>query len=197
MNHISWCRLDESSKEHVSIVVAIIKSLMSPQRGQLSLLAIMLIAIFANYGVSATHGGPAVNLHLPGRDGHISLDISALESLPQRQITTSTVWTQEVDAYQGVMLLDLLLAYDIDPSDIQGRVIFSALDGYTAEVDFALIGGDAPLLAYFRNGKLMPRRSQGPFWLIFPYDDAPEFRSETIYSMSVWQVETIMIRVGN
>lgn len=176
---------------------AIIKVLMNSQRGQFNLLAILLIAVVASHRADATHGGPAVNLHLPGRDGHITLDISALERLPQSQITTSTVWTQEVDDYQGVMLIDLLLAYDIDPSDHQGRVIFSALDGYTAEVDFALIERNAPLLAYFRNGKPMPRRAQGPFWLIFPYDDGPEFRSETIYSMSIWQVETIMIKVGN
>jgi hypothetical protein len=31
-------------------------------------------------------------------------------------------------------------------------------------------------------------RDQGPLWIMFPFDDKPELKSELIYSQSVWQL---------
>jgi hypothetical protein len=41
------------------------------------------------------------------------------------------------------------------------------------------------------NGKPMPVREKGPLWIVFPYDESPKFRSDYIYSQSVWQLNRI------
>ena len=144
--------------------------------------------------ISAAQSGAAqIDLHLPGVDTPRTLTITDLGALPQSRITTSTVWTEKAHDYDGVMLFDLLAAHGIDPTDRVGYVTVQAVDGYSAQIDFSLISPQAPMLAYLRNGEPMPLRRQGPFWLLFPYDDDPSFRSESIYALSVWQINTIRV----
>lgn len=137
--------------------------------------------------------GPAFSLHLSGQDAPAMVDLQDMAELPRSQITTSTVWTQTTDVYDGVMLLDLLMRNGIDPSRASGTVTIEAIDGYSAKLDFTMIGPDAPMIADHRNGAPMPLREQGPFWLIFPYDDDGVYRQESIYAMSVWQINSIRV----
>ena len=37
----------------------------------------------------------------------------------------------------------------------------------------------------------MSRRDKGPLWVIYPYHDNIDYRSETIYSRSIWQLDRI------
>lgn len=124
----------------------------------------------------------------------VDFDLTAEPALlPRTHFETSTVWTEGSDLYEGVLLKDLLLHLGVDMSAPGGRVVVEALDGYSAEIEFDLITQDAPLLAFLRNGHLMPRRAQGPYWLIFPYDHDARFRTESIYAQSVWQVTRLTI----
>ncbi|MGY6548675.1 MAG: molybdopterin-dependent oxidoreductase [Roseinatronobacter sp.] len=121
------------------------------------------------------------------------ITIADLAALQQTEIVTSTVWTEAVDRYTGILLADLLRHHDLDAQALEGHVDFTAIDGYTARIDFAMITDRAPVLAYLRNDEPMSLREQGPFWLIFPYDDEPDFRTESIYALSVWQVQGVDI----
>lgn len=127
-----------------------------------------------------------------GESGQLDLS-SVPDFLPRTQFETTTVWTDASDLYEGVLLRDLLTHLDVDLSASGGRVIVEALDGYSAEIEFGQISDEAPLLAFLRNGKPMPRRAQGPYWLIFPYDHDPQYRTESIYAQSVWQVTRLTI----
>jgi hypothetical protein len=44
------------------------------------------------------------------------------------------------------------------------------------------------ILAYRMNGAELSVRDKGPLWIMFPFDDKPELKSELIYSQSVWQL---------
>ncbi|RYH00603.1 oxidoreductase, partial [Salipiger sp. IMCC34102] len=39
----------------------------------------------------------------------------------------------------------------------------------------------------------MQVRDKGPLWIVYPYDDTPEYRSEVIYSRSIWQLDRIEV----
>ena len=121
----------------------------------------------------------------------IGFTLEGLRALPLTEFETSTVWTQGVDSYAGVLLLDLL--HHIGHTPVRGAVNVRALDGYSAGIDATLITDQAPLLSFLRNGSPMSVRDQGPVWLIFPYDHNPAFRTESIYAKSVWQVRSIEV----
>lgn len=154
----------------------------------------LIVAIGLALCAWAVHAEPSRNLTLELPDGHIlQLSFADLEKLPMTEFVTSTVWTDGIDHYSGVLLWDLLRHHGIAPDTGAGRVKLLAIDGYSAVIEFDEITEQAPMLAFMRNGAPMPLRSQGPFWLIFPYDDDPAFRTESIYAMSVWQVQAIRL----
>jgi hypothetical protein len=39
----------------------------------------------------------------------------------------------------------------------------------------------------------MSVREKGPLWVIYPFDDVPEYQNETIYSRSIWQLDRIEV----
>lgn len=112
--------------------------------------------------------------------------------LKRTEFETSTVWTEGVSRYEGVLLRELLAHLEIDIS-APGSVTLVALDGYSARLNFSDITPEAPLLAFLRDGAPMSRREQGPYWLIFPYDQDARYRTETIYALSVWQISRLII----
>lgn len=133
-----------------------------------------------------------LTLHLPGGETRRLIEAD-LAAMPVTEYVTSTVWTESTDRYSGVLLRDLLTIHGIDEATGTGEVHLAAIDGYSAVIAFDMITERAPLLAFQRNGAPMPLRNQGPFWLIFPYDDDPAFRTESIYAKSVWQIEEMSI----
>ncbi|MGR3607464.1 MAG: oxidoreductase, partial [Sulfitobacter sp.] len=43
-------------------------------------------------------------------------------------------------------------------------------------------------------GSLMSRRGKGPLWIVYPYDNNPSYKTETIYSRSIWQMDRIAVK---
>jgi hypothetical protein len=119
--------------------------------------------------------------------GEARLDLAMLQALPRTGFATSTVWTEGVAHYEGVLLRDLLQAVGARGSHLRA----SAIDGYLVEIPLDELFGDGPILAFLRDGAPMPVRDRGPLWLIYPYDDNPAFRNDTTYSRSIWQLTLI------
>jgi len=95
-----------------------------------------------------------------------------------------------VSRFDGVALRALL-----DRVEARGgSLIVTAINDYFAEIPVAEIGPQVPVLADERDGRPMSVRQQGPLWLIYPYDSGPEYRTETVYLRSVWQVRRIEVR---
>ncbi len=157
----------------------------------LGLLAVS-VGLLLCAGPLRADGSMSFTLHLKD-SSPVQVSLADLEDMPLTDFVTSTVWTEGVDHYSGILLRDLLLHHGIRPDSGPGRVDLVAIDGYSATIEFAQITERAPMLAFLRNGAPMPLRNQGPFWLIFPYDDTPAFRTESIYALSVWQVQTVSV----
>ena len=155
-------------------------------------LFVLVLGLALHPGLVRADTAPSFNLHLPSGE-RLQMSTDDLAALPLTEFVTSTVWTEGVDRYTGVLLHDLLNHHGIEAAGGTGRVLLTAIDGYTAVIDFAAITERAPMLAFLRNDDIMPLRRQGPFWLIFPYDEDATYRTESIYALSIWQVATVSV----
>lgn len=122
-------------------------------------------------------------------EGAARFDMAMLQALPARSFATTTIWTEGKQEFVGVSL-DVLLAY---LGIREGNLRASAVNDYAVSIPVSVATPSGPMLAYLRNGEEMSRRDKGPLWIVFPYDDSEAFRSETVYSMSIWQLDRINV----
>jgi len=157
------------------------------------ILALILFAL-PLWAQDAPLTGPVV-LTVTGLDpaefpgGRLQMDMAMLKAMAETRITTSSIWTDGTHVYSGVLLQDL--AGRIKSGDHALR--FHALNDYSVEIPARDIGDHAPLVAYEMDGAAMPVRDKGPLWLIYPYDDGAEYRTDTTFSRSIWQLDRIEV----
>ncbi|MHA6325969.1 putative pterin-binding protein [Roseivivax sp. CAU 1753] len=163
-------------------------------RAAVALTATVAMALTASAQPLPQPTGPVV-LTVTGDIAHTNrgdtavFDLAMLEALGKRTIWTSTIWTDGKIAFAGLSL-DVL----IDRLGITGDTIVArALNDYAVEIPTSDATPDGPIIAYEKNGRFIPRREQGPLWIIYPYDSAPEYRTEVIHSRSVWQMVRIEV----
>ncbi|MGH1452932.1 MAG: molybdopterin-dependent oxidoreductase [Paracoccaceae bacterium] len=116
-------------------------------------------------------------------------DRENLQSLPQDTFSTTTIWTEGMQEFQGVRIHKLMQALKVE----QGMLSLTAINDYMVEMPVADLRADGALIAYLRNGAPMTARDKGPLWVVFPYDTDPQWRTETVYARSVWQLDRIAV----
>jgi hypothetical protein len=134
-----------------------------------------------------------LTLTRPEDEGHGALQIDitrqSLMSLPRSGFVTKTIWTNGPQRFEGVWLSDFLDHFDVT----SGTIALQAINDYWVEMPVDEINSGEALLAYERNGQPMTQRTKGPVWLVYNYDADPAFRTETIYTRSVWQLDRITV----
>ncbi len=119
----------------------------------------------------------------------LKLDRAMLMKMKQTEFGTTTIWTNGVQKFRGVPLLHLL-----NETMVNGeRIVAYAINDYSIEIPLTDISEEAPIIAYERNGKPMSVRDKGPLWIVYPYDSSPKYRTETIYTRSIWQLDRIEV----
>lgn len=121
-------------------------------------------------------------------EAHLDLDL--LVELGTTEFETETIWTDGPQTFVGVELIDLLAALEAE-GDILRAV---ALNDYAVEIPVSDAVEGGPIIAFLRNGEEMSVREKGPLWLVYPYDNAPEYRAEVIYARSIWQLARIEVQ---
>lgn len=117
-------------------------------------------------------------------------DVETLKAIGHVHLETSTIWTEGVQRFDGVRLKDLLQRVGA-----QGKSVWaSAANDYGADIPVTDATEDGPILAYMLNNEEMSLRDMGPLWVIYPYDHDSKFRSDLIYSRSVWQLVSMEVR---
>lgn len=116
------------------------------------------------------------------------LTLGEVMELPVSGFETSTVWTEGVQRFEGVWLEDLIAHLGLS----EGTLELSALNEYLVDFQADEIPGSKALVAYRHNGKLMSAREKGPLWIVYPYDDGPEFQTELTFMSSIWQLDRII-----
>ena len=67
----------------------------------------------------------------------------------------------------------------------------TAINNYAIEIPVSDAVNEGPIIAYLMDGKKMSVRDKGPLWIVYPYDANPDYRSEVVYSRSIWQLDRI------
>ena len=111
-------------------------------------------------------------------------DLLSLTEMEPVTFQTSTIWTEGVQTFRGVLLSTIL-----DKAGVfEGHLKASAINDYAVEIPVSDAVNGGPMIAYSLNGKEMTIRDKGPLWLVYPYDTNPAYQSEVIYSRSIWQL---------
>lgn len=125
----------------------------------------------------------------PNADGAALFDRAMLEALPVTEFETTTIWTEGSHRFTGVALGAVL-----DAVGARGAAIKAvALNDYSITMPMANAREDGPIIAYMMDGEEMSSRQKGPLWILFPFDDRPEYRTEQAYSWSIWQLARIIV----
>lgn len=117
------------------------------------------------------------------------MDRTALMALPATTFETSTIWTEGVHSFTGVSLADLATELGLE----EGQILATAINDYTVEIPLSDAVEGGPIIAYLMDGAEMSVRDKGPLWVIYPYDSDADYRSEVIYSRSIWQLDRVEI----
>lgn len=114
-------------------------------------------------------------------------DMAMLRAMPVTTVKTTTPWTDGETSFEGVLLKDLFSAVGASGKSAKA----SALNDYIANLDVETLLTSGAIIAYRINGTDISVRDKGPLWIMFPFDEKPQLRAETIYSQSVWQLRKI------
>lgn len=112
-----------------------------------------------------------------------------LDNLTFQTFQTSTIWTEGVQEFSGPSRATVLEA--AGAVDGVRRFRLTALNDYAVLIDMSQVEADVPIIANRMNGAKFSVRDKGPLWVVFPYDSASRYRTETIFSISVWQLRRI------
>lgn len=159
-----------------------------------ALLALTANASADSVPMAAPTGDPLLtvsgSIQNANAEGTAVFDMAMLKALPATTFSTSTIWTEGVRQFTGVQLSDLIAAVAADGSTLKA----TAINDYAIEIPMtdAIDGG--PMLAYEIDGQEMSVREKGPLWVVYPYDLNDEYKSETIYSRSIWQLNAIEVQ---
>lgn len=130
------------------------------------------------------------NVHATNAGDTAVFDLEMLEALPVTEFTTTTIWTEGEQTFTGVELGTFLEAVKANGMTLEAK----AINDYAIEVPVTDAVEGGPILAYKMNGAYMSRREKGPVWLVYPYDHKAGYRSETIYSRSIWQLDRLTVK---
>lgn len=113
------------------------------------------------------------------------LSLSELDDMEQIVFETGSIWTDGKHRYSGVSLYKLLEHFGA-----KGTVLrMIALNDYSIEMPIEDLEENAPIVATRVDGETMTVRDKGPYWVIYPFDASPRYRTEAIHARSVWQLQ--------
>ena len=119
----------------------------------------------------------------------LEFDRVAWEALDATIIETSTIWTDEVHVFEGVSLKTLVDLLGVT----EGTILATAINDYTVEIPVTDAVEEGAIIAHLVDGKEMSIRENGPLWVIYPYDSNADYRTEVIYSRSIWQLDRLEV----
>jgi hypothetical protein len=74
-----------------------------------------------------------------------------------------------------------------------GWFLATAINDYSVKIPMSDAVEGGPIVAYLMNGEEMSIRDKGPLWVIYPYDSDADFRSEVVFTRSIWQLDRLVV----
>jgi len=162
--------------------------------GLISRAAGLAVIVFAAWAAAVSAGDEApvlLSVRLAEDDAPAAhYTIEDLRSLAPVTIETETIWTSGPQQFTGVPLAVLMERMGVS----SGHLVAHAANDYSVEIPVSDAVEGGPIVAFERNGAEMSLRNKGPLWVVYPYDSNPAYRTEEVYSRSIWQLDRIVIR---
>ena len=122
-------------------------------------------------------------------DGTAQFDLEMLEAMDATTFETTTIWTAGEHSFTGVSLAVLA-----DRLGLEGETLrATAINDYAIDIPLSDAVEGGPIVAYRMDGDTMPVRDKGPLWIVYPYDANADYRTEVVYSRSIWQLDRIEV----
>jgi hypothetical protein len=115
-------------------------------------------------------------------------DMASLEALGMTGFTTATPWTKKTD-FQGVLFNTLLKRVGA----FGKTALAYALNDYVIEIPLTGFTPDGPMLATKMDGAYMPIQKFGPIFVVYRFDDHPEWKNNATYARCIWQLQRLVI----
>lgn len=155
-------------------------------------------------GVPATKttelGGTGIQVHQPavlkiegniasnGQD-YVLIDLPALKALEPYSIKTSTVVTDGVLEFSGVLMRDVL-----EHVGARGKAVTAtALNGYEIKIPVRDFVHFDVVLAWAANGQPLRADDKGPFWIVYPRDQHEVLQDIRYDYRWVWQLSSLKV----
>lgn len=122
--------------------------------------------------------------------GRLLFDQARLLAPGTSHFRTSTVWTDGPHDFEGLSLAAFVRLLGLRT----GTLTAQALNDYSVDIPVSDAVEDGPLIAVAIDGQPMPLRDKGPLWIVYPYDQHAEYRSEVIYTRSIWQLASLEVK---
>jgi hypothetical protein len=146
--------------------------------------------------LASTATGPRVVLTISGEitrggpQGTLELDMDALAALPQHRLRTRTPWHPGPVEFTGPLLRDVLAL-----AGARGRALTAvALNDYKVDLPLEDAQRWNVIVARLQDGKPMSVRQKGPLFIVYPFDESEELRSERYYGRSAWQLRQLVVK---
>lgn len=164
-------------------------------RATAAIAALTAVAIPASASDLAQPDGDAVltitgDITVTNSDAAAVFDMAMLMGMEGVTYETETIWTEGVQTFTGVPLVDLMEAVGATGGSLNA----TAINDYAVNIPRSDWVEGGPIIAYQQNGKPMSVREKGPLWVIYPYDDNDDYQSEVTYSRSIWQLDRIVVQ---
>lgn len=140
----------------------------------------------------------AVILKVDGLVGHTNIakqaqfDLAMLQTLPASTLYTSTVVTDGVKRFDGVLVRDLFNFLNYAPQSRKVEAL--ALNDYLVEIPLSDFYEYDVLLATHMDGVLLTSIDKGPLWIVYPRDSVRKLQDIRYDYRWVWQLKYLHIR---
>ncbi len=122
--------------------------------------------------------------------GSADFDLAMLDALPQHSFVTRTPWFEGAHKFSGPLLREVLAAAGAKGSSLRAV----ALNDYKVEIPIEDARLFPLIMATRLDNQPMRVRDKGPLFIVYPFDDSADLRSERYYSRSAWQLRRLEVR---
>jgi hypothetical protein len=122
-------------------------------------------------------------------NGGLSFNLNTLESLPQRQFTTMTPWSDKPIQFSGPLMRDVLAIAGAKGQNIRA----TAINDYRINIPVQDAMRFDMIVATRMNGERMSVRDKGPLFVVYPFDSLPELQQARYYERSIWQLKSLEV----
>lgn len=124
-------------------------------------------------------------------DPAITYTLEALDAFTQTEVVTNNEFVDGEEAFSGPLARDILDKIGATDAD---DVRFVAFNEYEVVIEAQDFYEYDVILATRMNNEVLPRRTKGPIWLIYPISDNPELQDARVNAKLIWQVTKIEVR---